>query len=143
VNATHFPFAPFNRTSHSDDVQRVPLVVVIDDEPSVADVVGYVLALHGLETRVAYGGEAGVQLVRDALPAAVVCDVRMPGFTGAQVVQALRADPQTSRIPVVFLSGQCEPHLLTLADAFHEKPFDGKELATTVKRLIAERAGGA
>ena len=139
VSVGHFPVAPFNRAAHSDDVHPVPLVVVIDDEAPVGEVAGYVLSMHGFEVKVATSGAAGLQLVRETMPDAVVCDVRMPDFTGEQVVLALRADDRTSRIPVIFISGQCDPHILELGDAFHEKPFNCKELVATVARLIEER----
>ena len=91
MSVGHFPVAPFNRAAHSDDVHPVPLVVVIDDEAPVGEVAGYVLAMHGFEVKVATSGATGLQLVRETLPDAVVCDVRMPDFTGEQVVLALRA----------------------------------------------------
>ncbi len=115
--------------------------MVIDDEAPVGEVAGYVLTMHGFEVKVATSGAAGLQLVRETLPDAVVCDVRMPEFSGEQVALALRADARTSRIPFIFISGQCDPHILQLADAFHEKPFNCKELVATVTRLIQERSG--
>lgn len=117
-----------------------PRVVVIDDEAPVAEMTALALSSQGFATEFATSGPAGLKLVQDSLPDAVVCDVRMPDLDGVQVVEQLRADPRTRKIPVLFLSGQCHPGEATQADAFMEKPFQLKELAATVARLIASRA---
>ena len=117
-----------------------PRVVVIDDEPTVAEMTALALSSEGFAVEFATSGPAGLNLVQETLPEAVVCDVRMPGLDGEQVVERLRADPRTRKIPVLFLSGQCHPGEVTQGDAFMEKPFHCKELAATVARLIGERA---
>ncbi len=117
-----------------------PRVVVIDDEPAVAKMTAFALSSQGFATEFATSGPAGLKLVQDTLPDAVVCDVRMPDLDGEQVVEQLRADPRTQKIPVLFLSGQCHPGEITHGDAFMQKPFHLKELAATVARLIASRA---
>ena len=114
-------------------------VVVIDDEPAVAEMTAFALTSQGFATQFAISGPAGLKLVQDTLPDAVVCDVRMPDLDGEQVVEQLRADPRTEKIPVLFLSGQCHPNEVTQGDAFLQKPFQLKELAETVARLIAAR----
>ncbi len=119
-----------------------PRVVVIDDEAPVAEMTAFALSSQGFAAEFAISGPAGLKLVQDTLPDAVVCDVRMPDLDGEQVVEQLRADPRTQKIPVLFLSGQCHPNEVTRGDAFMQKPFHLKELAATVARLIAERATG-
>ena len=114
-------------------------VVVIDDEPAVAEMTAFALSSQGFAAQFAISGPAGLKLVQDTLPDAVVCDVRMPDLDGEQVVEQLRADPRTQKIPVLFLSGQCHPGEVTQGDAFLQKPFQLKELAETVARLIAAR----
>jgi len=120
-----------------------PRVVVIDDEPAVAKMTAFALSSQGFAVEFATSGPAGLKLVQDTLPDAVVCDVRMPDLDGEQVVEQLRADPRTQKIPVLFLSGQCHPNEVTQGDAFMQKPFHLKELAATVARLIASRAGAS
>ena len=117
-------------------------VVVIDDEPSVAEMTAFALSAQGFATEFAISGPAGLKLVQDTLPDAVVCDVRMPDLDGEQVLEQLRADARTQKIPVLFLSGQCHPNEVTRGDAFMQKPFHLKELAETVARLIAGRTAG-
>lgn len=124
-------------------MSRQPRVVVIDDETSVAEMTALALASQGFAVEFADSGPAGLKLVQDTLPDAVVCDVRMPDLDGVQVVEQLRADPRTRKIPVLFLSGQCHPGQITQGDAFMEKPFQCKELAAAVARLIAGRAAAS
>lgn len=120
-----------------------PRVVVIDDEPTVAEMTALALASQGFAVEFATSGPAGLKLVQDTLPDAVVCDVRMPDLDGEQLVGQLRADLRTRKIPVLFLSGQCHPGEVTQGDAFMEKPFQLKELAATVARLIGGRASSS
>jgi DNA-binding response OmpR family regulator len=119
----------------------MPRVVVIDDEPAVGELTAYSLSAAGFDVQVANSGASGLKLVLDTLPDAVVCDVRMPDMSGEEVLLNLRLDARTHRIPLVFMSGQCDPRILRLGDGFVEKPFNCKELAATIGRLVASRAG--
>ena len=120
-----------------DDVFSMPRVVVIDDEEMVATLTGAVLGMKGYDVKIATSGQAGIQMIFETLPDAVVCDVRMPEIGGEQVIQALRAQPTTSHIPVLLISGQCDARESMLGDAFLQKPFNVAELVATVGRFCA------
>jgi twitching motility two-component system response regulator PilH len=115
----------------------MPRVVVIDDEEMVATLTGAVLGMKGYDVKVATSGQAGIQLVFETLPDAVVCDVRMPEVGGEQVIQALRSHAATSHIPVVLISGQCDARESMLGDAFFQKPFNVVELVATLDRFCS------
>jgi CheY-like chemotaxis protein len=116
----------------------MPRVVVIDDEEVVGELTGAVLGMKGYDVRVASSGETGIRLVRESLPDAVVCDVRMPVIGGAEVILALRSHPATKHIPVLLMSGQCDPGCISMGDAFLQKPFNVAELLATLERFCAE-----
>jgi len=79
-------------------------VLVIDDDPSVRDLVARYLAKEGYRALLAADGETGLQLARDARPDAITLDVMMPQTDGWEVLRRLKADPDVGDIPVVMLS---------------------------------------
>src|SRR6185503_13370240 len=114
-------------------------VLIIDDEEAIVRVVGDVLQCLGYEVSVATSGKDGVRSACQALPDAVVCDVRMPELGGEEVVLMLKAQPGTAHIPIVLVSGYCEPSFAHLADAFLQKPFLVNELSTLITNLLSSR----
>jgi CheY-like chemotaxis protein len=110
-------------------------VVVIDDELAVAEVIAAILAAHGFEARIATSGTDGITLVNRTAPDAVVCDMRMPGLGGHEVTLLLKAQPSTSHIPVVIVTGDCEAEFHGMGDAFLLKPLDFTHLVNTVRAL--------
>ena len=78
-------------------------IVVVDDEPNIADLVDMYLARDGFRVLKAPSGEAGLQAVKDHRPRLVVLDVGLPDIDGLEVCKRLRA---TSQIPVIFLTAR-------------------------------------
>ena len=81
-------------------------VVVADDEPDIADLLTMSLELSGYDVRTAYDGEEARELVLQTLPDLVILDWMMPKMTGIDVLNSLRARPQTREIPIVMLSAK-------------------------------------
>jgi CheY-like chemotaxis protein len=80
-----------------------PRILVVDDDPAVTDLLE--LKLDALfQVSVTNDPFAVQALARSLQPDAVVCDIDMPGLDGGEVCQRLRADPLTSRIPVLYLT---------------------------------------
>jgi CheY-like chemotaxis protein len=119
-----------------DEVVRVRRVVVIDDDVLVGELTAALLSSRGCDVHVAASGQAGIQLVREIIPDAVLCDMRMPGIGGEEVLLTLKAQPATSHIPIVLMSGQCDAEFISMGDAFIWKPFQCDELVATIERLI-------
>src|SRR5437764_15043016 len=78
-------------------------IVVVDDEPNIADLVDLYLAREGFRVLKTGTGEAGLQAVKDHRPRLVVLDVGLPDVDGLEVCKRLRA---TSKIPVIFLTAR-------------------------------------
>lgn len=85
------------------------LVLVVDDTPAnIAAVTGALKASY--RTKIATNGERALELARGAdRPDLVLLDVLMPGMDGFEVCRRLKADPATSDIPVIFLTGKTDP----------------------------------
>ena len=84
--------------------QRKRTVLVVDDDPKVHHILAQHLAAPRYRLIHALGGQEGIELARQALPDLIVLDMIMPGVSGFDVVETLRAEPATARIPVVVLT---------------------------------------
>jgi CheY-like chemotaxis protein len=78
-------------------------ILVIDDEPLVADVVAEALRLEDHDVVVACSGEEGLRIIAENPPDAVFLDIIMPGMDGIEVLRAIRE--WHLRLPVIILSG--------------------------------------
>jgi DNA-binding response OmpR family regulator len=119
-------------------------IVVVDDEPNIADLVDLYLAREGFRVLKAATGESGLAAVRDHRPRLVVLDVGLPDIDGLDVCKRIRA---TSQVPVIFLTardGEVDRVLgLELgADDYLTKPFSPAELVARVKAVL-RRVDGA
>lgn len=112
-------------------------VVVIDDDEAVVEMLEAVLASRGYQAMSATSGEAGIRLVDEYKPDAVVCDMRMPGMGGEEVLLVLKSRPRTSHIPIVIMTGYCAEELVGIGDAFIEKPFMPDTLVEAIEKLAA------
>jgi len=88
---------------------RAMTVLVVDDEPSNIDLIKGVLP-EGVKVKAATNGALALKIAQKVPPPDVILlDVMMPEMDGHEVCQRLKADPATSNIPVVFLSGNDSP----------------------------------
>ena len=81
-----------------------PTVLVIDDDPTVHDLMQRFLRKEGLRMVAAASGEEGLRLAKALRPAVITLDVMMPGMDGWAVLTALKADPDMADIPVMMLT---------------------------------------
>ncbi len=112
-------------------------IIAIDDNPSVLDTVVNILEAKGYSVRGVLDGRCGVQTVREHLPDLVICDIKMPGLTGYDVLRELRLDPSTAPIPIIFLTAQGDRDDMRMgmelgADDYITKPFSARELLAAV-----------
>jgi len=86
--------------------ERQHTVVAIDDDPMAIELVRASLEPEGWTVLGAATGQDGLALIRERQPSAVLLDLLMPGMDGFEVVEALRADPDTKSVPVVILTSK-------------------------------------
>jgi signal transduction histidine kinase/DNA-binding response OmpR family regulator len=113
-----------------------PTVLVIDDDPTVHDLLRRFLSKEGLRMVAARGGEEGLQLARIAPPAVIILDVLMPGMDGWAVLTTLKTDAVLADIPVVMLTIVDEKDMgYTLGAAdYLTKPVDWQRLANILQK---------
>jgi signal transduction histidine kinase/DNA-binding response OmpR family regulator len=123
-----------------DDSRRS--VVVIEDDPSSAELVAVHLTAAGLQPVLVRTGEEGLAAVKALRPTAVVLDIHLPGMDGWEVLGAIKADPGTAAIPVVVVTVLPERGRgfdLGAAE-YLVKPVSREDLLGAVWRAVAERA---
>src|SRR6185295_11658888 len=79
-------------------------VLVIDDDPTMPELLQRSLKIDGVRIVSAQGGEAGLEMARQIHPDVITLDVLMPTMDGWAVLSALKADPELAEIPVIMLS---------------------------------------
>jgi CheY-like chemotaxis protein len=83
-----------------------PKVLAIDDDPMAVNLIEAVLEPKGYTVLKAGSGEEGIALARQEQPVIILLDLLMPEVDGFEVVERLRAEPGTARIPIVILTSQ-------------------------------------
>lgn len=120
------------------DLAPRPVVLVVEDDPALADLLTELLTVAGYQAVGAGDGATGIQLARALRPALILLDLQLPRQDGHAVLAALAADPQTRAIPVVVVSGSAGGLRPTpQVRAVVGKPFDVGDLLATVARLSA------
>jgi CheY-like chemotaxis protein len=126
----------------SEEVEE-PLILVVDDDPTVRELVVRHLERGGFAAVTARGGQEGLRLVRELRPAAVTLDIMMPDLDGWTVLAAIKGDPELASIPVVLLSIVEEKkrgYALGAAD-YLVKPVGRATLVETLRNICGATAG--
>ena len=89
-------------------LQAKPTILVVDDTPDNIDLLCAVLE-HDYRTKIAVNGERALKIARgESKPDLILLDIMMPGMSGYDVCKALKADPATRDIPVIFVTAMSE-----------------------------------
>ena len=123
-------------------------ILVVDDEADILALVTYHLAKSGYRVSTAATGPEALRAARDERPALIVLDLMLPGMSGFEVLEQLRADAATSGIAVLMLTARRdEPDrirgLSIGADDYLTKPFSPQELVLRVGAILRRTAAGA
>jgi two-component system, cell cycle response regulator DivK len=124
----------------------VPLVLIVDDNDRNRKLARDVLRLAGFRTLEAATAAEGIALASEHLPDVILMDLRLPDLDGSVAAGMLRAQPRTSRIPVVALTAlPLDTRDDWLFEAgfvgYIQKPIDIDELPDAVQRFCARRPG--
>lgn len=128
------------------NIDRRPVVLVVDDEPDVRAVFARMLEFGGYTPVEAATGEAALDLIQQGLsPVAVLLDLRMPGMGGLGFLSSLRQDVHGARIPVAVITGDSlidhtlESALSALGASVHFKPVNIDEILLLTTELISPK----
>jgi len=117
-------------------------ILIVDDDPSLREVVRFALEKEGFATLEAPDGARALELFEAHAPALVVLDILMPELDGTEVCREIR---RRSQVPIVFLSSRDEEldRILGLelgGDDYVTKPFSPRELAARVRAILRRAA---
>ena len=115
-------------------------ILVVDDSPTVLQMVSSALQEHGYEVVTAVNGEEGLRKAVEERPHLVLLDVMMPGLNGYEVIRKLR---QVSQVPVIMVTAKEEKYLgglfsLERISGWVEKPFEIASLLEKVAATLGE-----
>lgn len=121
--------------------KMVGTVLIVDDTPTNLEVLQEVLTNANYEVLVAIDGESAIDQIQYARPDIILLDVMMPGMDGFETCRRLKANPDTSAIPVIFMTALSETAdkvkgFETGAVDYITKPFQHSEVLARVKTQI-------
>lgn len=127
----------------ADRLNLVALVLVVEDEPEIAEILEGYLRRDGYRTERAGDGKTALSLYRAAQPNLVLLDLMLPEMDGLEVLRRIRSDGNT---PVILVTARTEDldKLLGLelgADDYVTKPFSPREVVARVKAVLRRAAG--
>lgn len=115
-------------------------VLIVDDDPSILEVLDARLTSGGFATHTAASGSAAIEILNTQWVDVLVCDIKMPQMSGLELLDTIR--PNFPQLPVIFLTAYG-----TIANAvdamkagavdYLTKPFDGKELVRKIEQILA------
>jgi DNA-binding response OmpR family regulator len=123
-----------------------PRVVVVDDDPTILDLITTILRPARVEVATAVDGEAGVALAQVMRPDVVLLDIMMPRMNGYEVCRALKGGPHAPKIVMITAMTSTEDELAALAagaDDYIRKPFRPEDILKAVGLPVASDGGPA
>src|SRR2546423_14817038 len=135
---------PKNGSRNGKGRSRVLRILLVDDDPALRTLLGTTYEVADVDVTEADSAETARRRIRESDPNVIVLDVNMPGTTGLELCAELKADPQTSDIPIILLTGSTGGTSAAAkragAAAFVRKPFSPLELLAVAERLAGRRS---
>ncbi len=122
-------------------VQRIPVVMVVDDSITMRKVTGRVLERHSMEVLTAKDGVDAVEKMAERVPDLVLLDIEMPRMDGYEVAQNMRSDPRLKDVPIIMITSRTgEKHRQRAMDIgvnrYLGKPYQEPELMRNVFEML-------
>jgi two-component system, OmpR family, alkaline phosphatase synthesis response regulator PhoP len=123
-------------------------ILLIDDEQDIRRVADISLRRLGdFSVVTAASGEEGLNMTESEAPDLILLDVMMPGMDGVSVLEKLRGNPNTRRIPVIFMTARVqarekEGYMARGARGIIDKPFDPMSLARKIREMMGDGDDG-
>ena len=116
-------------------------VLIADDEPNIVIPLEYLMKREGYEVLIARDGDEALEAIRRERPDLVLLDVMMPGRSGFEVCQTVRADEALANVRIILLTAKgrdadVAKGLALGADAYVTKPISTRDLAVRVRELL-------
>lgn len=118
-----------------------PVVLVVDDSPTIRKIVEITLKRQGVEVVTAPSGVIALAAIANTPPQLILLDIMLPKVNGYQICQIIRRNPEYKHIPVVMLSGKDGVFdkvrgKLVGATEYITKPFEPRDLLRVVRKYV-------
>ena len=124
-------------------------ILIIEDDPDIADILRYGLEKEKLETRVAFDGKEGLSasLDQNNPPALILLDLLLPSMNGIEICRRLRREPATANIPIVMVTAKssasdCASAFAAGVNDYLTKPFSIRNIIDRVVALLSNNGMG-
>ena len=126
-------------------MRKLPRVLVVEDEPSIAELIAVNLRHNGFAPTVVYDGSAAQREVDAVLPDLILLDWMLPGESGASLARQWRKNDRTKSVPIIMLTASSDESdkiqgLDAGADDYITKPFSTQEMLARIRALMRRRA---
>lgn len=116
-------------------------ILIVEDEPDIAQLVKLYLEKEGFHTNVAKSGVEALKLIKSERPNLLILDLMLPEIDGIEVCKKIRTAPDTALLPIIMLTAKAEESDTIIglelgADDYVTKPFSPKALVSRVKALF-------
>ena len=121
-------------------MRKLPRVLVVEDEPSIAELIAVNLRHNGFAPTVVFDGVAAQREVDAVLPDVILLDWMLPGESGASLARGWRKNERTKTIPILMLTARSDESdkvqgLDAGADDYITKPFSTQELLARIRHI--------
>ncbi|AXI44293.1 response regulator transcription factor [Sulfitobacter sp. SK011] len=118
-------------------------VVLVEDEINIAEAIRFLLSQEGWRVETLANGAAAVDVIRKVMPDLVMLDVMLPGKSGFEILNELRADPVFADMPILMLTARGQSRDREMAEKagvsrFMTKPFSNAEMLEAVRELTQQ-----
>jgi two-component system phosphate regulon response regulator PhoB len=122
-----------------------PVVLVVEDEPSIQELIAVGLARNGHTVKRAANADEAWREVREAVPDVILLDWMLPDASGPSITRKLRAEARTRDVPIIMLTARAGDDdkvegLASGADDYLTKPFSPRELEARIQAVLRRRA---
>ena len=129
-------------------MRKIPRVLVVEDEPAIAELIAVNLRHNGFVPVLAADGEAARQAMQADLPDVVLLDWMLPGESGVALARVWRQNERTRHVPILMLTARSDEAdkvqgLDAGADDYITKPFSTQELLARIRAVLRRRAPDA
>jgi two-component system phosphate regulon response regulator PhoB len=126
-------------------MRQQPAVLVVEDEPAIAELIAVNLRHNGFRPTVAMDGDSAQREIDAVLPDLVLLDWMLPGSSGLSLARRWRSDARTKAVPIIMLTARGDEAdrvagLDAGADDYMAKPFSTKEMLARIRAVLRRRA---
>jgi len=126
-------------------IKSTPRVLIVEDEPAIAELISINLRHNGLSPLWVENGELAQREIDTVLPDLILLDWMLPGESGVMLARKWRSDPRTKGVPIIMLTAKVDENdkvkgLDAGADDYITKPFSVSEMLARIRAVLRRRA---